>query len=290
MTAGRITQRTISDTALRGLQGNLGRMQKLQEQLSSGRRVSTPSDDPSATVSSMTLRSRRASDEQYLRNIDTSTGRLTVTDNTLTQLSDRLRAVRDLVIQARNGALGQAGLSGVSANIQAVRAEIVDLYNTTYLDRPLFGGTVPGSAAIDSSGAYIGDDGAVEARITPDAVIRIDVAGTAVGADTVPGDLDTIAANVVGGLVGDADLATIDAALSRVATALGDVGARSERVSQTRTVVDSHRLDLTSRISVNEDVDLPEAIMNLEAQKVGYQAALASAAKIQQISLVDFLK
>lgn len=290
MSAGRITQRTISDTALRGLQGNLTRLQKLQQQLSSGRRVSAPSDDPSATVSSMTLRSRRAADEQYLRNIDLATGRLVVTDNALTQISDRLRAVRELIIAARNGGLGLESLSGLAANVRAVRAELLDLYNTTYLDRPVFGGTVPGLAAVAADGSYLGDDGAVEVRITNDAVVRVDVPGTTVGADAVPVVVDQIAANVAAGLAGDADLQALDAELSKVATALGEVGARSERVSQTRNIVDSHRLDLTSRISVNEDVDLPESIMNLEAQRVGYEAALQSAAKIQQISLVDFLR
>lgn len=290
MGTGRITQHTVADTALRGLQGNLSRMQRLQEQLSSGRRVSAPSDDPSATVSSMTLRSRRASDEQYLRNIDQAGGRLAVTDNALVQLSDRLRNVRELVIQARNGALGPESLAGISANVTAVRGEIVDLYNTTYLDRPVFGGTVKGVTAVDASGTYKGDGGAVEARISADALVRVDVAGTAVGADTVPAAFAAIAANIAAGTASDADLAVVDVALKQVATALGDIGARSERVNQTRSMVDSHRLDLTSRISVNEDVDLPEAIMNLEAQKVGYQAALQSAAKIQQISLVDFLK
>jgi flagellar hook-associated protein 3 FlgL len=287
---GRITQRTVASTALRGLQGNLTRMQKLQEQLSSGRRVSAPSDDPSATVSAMTLRSRRAADEQYLRNIDQATGRLTVTDNSLVQLSDRLRNVRELIITARNGALGNDSLAATSANVLAVRDEVLDLYNTTYLDRPIFGGTVKGMTTVDATGAYVGDNGAVEARISTDAVVRVDVAGSAVGADTVPAALQGVAANIAAGTVGDADLDAVDAALKQVLTALGDIGARSERVTQTRTMVDNHRLDLTSRISVNEDVDLPEAIMNLEAQKVGYEAALQSAAKIQQISLVDFLK
>jgi flagellar hook-associated protein 3 FlgL len=290
MPSGRITQRTISDTALRGLQGNLSRMQKMQEQLSSGRKVTTPSDDPSATVSSMTLRSRRAADEQYLRNIDLAIGRLTVTDNAVTQLSDRLREVRKLIIEARNGAIGTESLSGIAANVQAVNAEIVDLYNTTYLDRPIFGGTVNGVAAIDSTGTYVGDGGAVETRISGDALVRVDVDGTAVGADSMPAAITQIAANIAAGAASDADLLVMDAALSQVAKALGDVGARSERVAQTRNMIDSHRLDLTSRISVNEDVDLPESIMNLEAQRTGYEAALASAAKIQQLSLVDFLK
>jgi len=290
MSAGRITQRTISDTALRGLQGNLTRMQKLQEQLSSGRKVSVPSDDPSATVASMTLRSRRAADDQYLRNIDLATGRLTVTDNAVVQLSDRLREVRGHVIEARNGGLGAESLAGVAANVEAVRAEIIDLYNTTYLDRAVFGGTVSGLTAVDATGAYIGDTNPVDVRITSDALVRIDVQGPAVGADTVPAALSQVSAHIAAGVAGDSDLQVLDAALSQVATALGDIGARAERVNQTRAMVDSHRLDLTSRISINEDVDLPEAIMNLEAQRTGYEAALASAAKIQQISLVDFLK
>jgi flagellar hook-associated protein 3 FlgL len=238
----------------------------------------------------MTLRSRRTADEQYLRNMDTADGRLTVTDNALTQLSDRLRAFRDLVVTSRNGALGTESQAGIAANMSAIRDEVLDLYNTTYLDRPIFGGTITGSTAVDSTGAYVGDNGPVEARISGDALVRIDVTGQAAGADTVPGALAQVATNVLAGGATDSDLGAVDAALTTVAQALGDVGARAARVSQTRDLIDSHRLDLTSRISVNEDVDMPEAMMNLSAQQVGYQAALQSAAKIQQISLMDFLK
>ena len=289
--SNRITQRSVADVALRGLQSNLSRMQNLLQQLSSGKAISRPSDDPSGTVSAMTLRSRRTADEQYLRNIDQGIGRLTVTDNALTQLSDRLRSIRELVIQSRNGAIGASSQGAISAQIQAVGGEINDLYNTTYLDRPIFGGTAPGQTALDATGAYIGNDGAVQARISADAVVRVDITGTAAGAATVPSMIATVAANVVSPTgASDTDLNNLDAALSQVAQALGDVGARSERINTTRTMVDSHRLDLTSRISMNEDVDMPEAIMNLSAQQVGYQAALQSAAKIQQVSLVDFLK
>jgi len=291
VSSSRITQRTIADTALRGLQTQLTRSQLLQQQLSSGRRVSQPSDDPSATVSSMTLRSRREADEQYLRNMDTATGRLTVTDNALTELSDRLRNFRDLIVQSRNGGLGPESQGGIAANMNAVRDEVLDLYNTTYLDRPIFGGTITGQTAVDPSGTYLGDDAPVAVRISTDSVVRVDVSGKAAGADTLPGVLAQVAANVTSPTgATDADLTALDNALSTVAQALGDVGARSARVSQTHDLVDSHRLDLTSRISVNEDVDMPEAMMNLSAQQVGYQAALQSAAKIQQVSLVDFLK
>ena len=286
----RITQRTIADTALRGLQGNLSRLQQLQNQLSSGKQVSVPSDDPSATVTAMTLRSRRAADEQYLRNVDVASGRLGVTDNSLTQLSDRLRAVRDLVVQSRNGALSAESQTALAANASAIGQEINDLYNTTYLDRPIFGGTIQGQTVLDASGTYLGNDLPVEARISADASLRIDVSGRAAGADTVPGIISSITTNMTAGTATDADLEAIDGALAQVARAYGDLGARAARVDQTKNLVDSHRLDLTSRISNAEDVDMPEAMMKLSAQQVGYQAALQSAAKIQQVSLVDFLK
>jgi len=287
----RITQSTTSTSALRGLQAGLGRVQELQEQLSSGKRIAKPSDDPSGTAASMTFRAQHAADEQYLRNNDHARARLNVVDTTLTQLSDRVRAVRDLMVSSRNGAIGEESRAAIAANINAVREEIVSLYNTTYLDRPVFGGTVAGREALDAAGTYIGNEQPVQTRISTDATIRLDIKGTDAAADTLPATLTQIVANVASasGATG-ADFDALDAALSKLQRVLGDVGARAARVDQVRANVDSHRLDLVSRISENEDVDLPETIMQLQAQQVGYQAALGAAAKVLQTSLVDFLR
>lgn len=289
---GRITNRSLTETALRGLQGSLGRVQTLQQQLSSGKRVSQPSDDPSAAVSAMNFRSQRVADEQYLRNADGATARLNVTDNALTQLSDRLRAVRDLLIQSQDGAIGGESLVALSQQILSIKQEILDLYNTRYLDRPVFGGTVTGQNAVDAAGTYIGNDKPIETRVSRDAVVRVDVKGTDVAADTVPAIIDQLAADVAAGSSAgvNAGMVPLDAAMSKVLQSLGDVGARAARVDTARQLVDSQRLDLVAKISDNEDVDLPETIMNLQAQQVAYQSALGAAAKVTQVSLVDFLK
>jgi flagellar hook-associated protein 3 FlgL len=239
----------------------------------------------------MTFRSQRAAGEQHLRNIEQATGRLNVTDDALTSMSGRLRAVRELMIQSRSGAINGEARSALAAQIGAIRGEVVDLYNTRYLDRPVFAGTAPGSFAVDpASGTYVGDDGRVEARISRDATVRVDVPGTEVGADTVPELLTRIAGSVAAGAVTAADFDDLDASVSKVLQALGDVGARGARIGTTKAAVDATRLELTSRISMQEEVDLPETIMNLSAQQVAYQAALGAAAKIQQTSLADFLR
>jgi flagellar hook-associated protein 3 FlgL len=291
MTVTRITQRSIADTTMRGLQGNLARLQRLQEQLSSGRRIDRPSDDPSGTASAMTFRSQRVAAEQHLNNIDQAVGRLDVTDEALVTISSRLRAARENMVASRSGALNTEARLALSAQVSAIRSEVVDTYNTRYLDRPVFGGTSPGSVAVDpSTGQYLGNDAPVETRISRDATVRVDVAGTAVAADTVPDLLARIAGNISGGGVTAADYDELDAALSKVVQALGDVGARGARIERTKAAVDSARLDLTSRISENEEIDLPETIMHLQSQQVAYQAALGAAAKIQQTSLADFLR
>jgi flagellar hook-associated protein 3 FlgL len=289
---GRITQSTMATTALRGLQSSLGRVQDLQNQLSSGKRVNAPSDDPAATAAAMTFRSQRAADEQYLRNADIATARLNVTDNALTQLSAQLNSIRDVVVQSQNGSIGSNSLAALSQQVQASRQDVIDLYNTRYLDRPVFGGTVQGSVAIDNSGTYIGDEGDVSVRISGDSMVRTDVKGTAVDANSVPAMLDQLASDIAAGNTAGVQngLDSLDASLSKVQQALGDVGARENRVDTTRSLVDSARLDLTSKISDNEDVDLPETIMNLQAQQTAYQSALGAAAKITQVSLIDFLK
>jgi len=290
MTA-RITQSMISSTALRGLQGNLSRVQQLQQQLSSGKQISTPSDDPSGTAAAMTLRSQRAADDQYLRNIDQVNGRLSVTDTTLTTLSDRIRSVRETMVASRNGALSTDSRAALAKQVDALRDEITSLYNTTYLDRPIFGGSVQGQAALDPTGAYIGDNAPVTARISRDAVVRTDVTGPEAAADVLPALLTQISADI-NSTTGatSADFTQLDAAMSTVQQALGDIGARQSRVDATKSIVDSQQLDFTSRISAVEDIDMPKTIMNLQAQQIGYQAALGSAAKMLQTSLVDYLK
>lgn len=288
----RITHGMTATRSLRGLQGSLGRVQDLQEQLSSGKRLFRPSDDPVAAAASMRMRSAKQADDQYQRNSDQAQGRLAVTDSALQALSDRVRSVRELMVASNNGSLNGAGRAALANQVTSLREEVLGLYNTTYLDRPVFGGSVQGVRAVDpATGGYLGNDAAVEVRISADATLRIDVAGTAVAADTLPATLTAIAASVGSASgAGASDFAALDGAFSQVQRALGDVGARATRLENTRSTVEGHRLDLVSRISENEDVDLPEAIMNLQAQQVGYKAALGATAKVLQTSLLDFLR
>jgi flagellar hook-associated protein 3 FlgL len=289
----RVTTRSSTTATMRGLESSLNRVQKLQNQLSSGRQVERPSDDPAATVSSMKLRSQKRADEQYLRNIDDARGRLSLADDALTSLSSQIRRAQDLLTNSRDAALSDDSRAAISAELTEIRKSMIDTYNARWIDRPVFGGTINGQNAVDpATGDYLGNDAPIAARVSRDVTMRMDVEGTDAAADVLPGIIaraaNDVASDNQASIAADQD--ELADALSMVLRALGDVGARASQLETSEQNVDSERLDFVSRISANEDVDLPYTIMNLQTSQIAYQASLGAAAKVMQTSLLDFLR
>lgn len=286
----RISQRMLVNTALNGLNANITRNQQLQEQLSSGRLVSRPSDDPAAATNSMVLRSQQRLQNQYLTNIDDAEGRLATAGSALQDLVSSINAVKDLVVNVNDSGLGGPSRSAIAAEIQEIRNSVVDTYNTTWRNRPVFGGTVQGSKAVDANGNYIGNEKQLVARIDRDVTLRTDVSGQAAAADKLPALLDKMVADIGNGDAITDDQDQLDNILNQVLTTIGDVGARGTQVDATKTRVTAGQLDLRGRIAQNEDVDLPKAILELQASQVAYQASLGAAGKVLQTSLLDYLR
>jgi flagellar hook-associated protein 3 FlgL len=291
MLGNRISQRMLVNTALNGLQANISKNQQLQEQLSSGRLVTRPSDDPAAATYSMLLRSQQTLQNQYLTNIDDAAGRLNTADAALQAIVTSVNRVKELVVNINDSGLGAPSRSAITSELSEIRKSVIDTYNTTWHNRPIFGGTVQGTAAIDSNGTYIGNEKQMLARIDRDVTIRTDVSGSAAGADTLPGLLTTMIDDITNNSPNlGADQDQLDSVLHSVLNTIGDVGARAGQVDTTKTRVTSENLDVKSRISENEDVDLPKAILELQASQVAYQASLGAAGKVLQTSLLDYLR
>lgn len=294
MSYTRVTQNSSAWLTLSSLQKNLRDMQKTQIQLSDGRVVQAASDDPAATAAAMQQTSRKSAGNQYLKNVEYASSRLGITDNTLSGLVTGMQSIRNLMVQAQNGSMTDAALVALGDQITELQTEMVDLYNTTYLGHQLFGGTAaPGDVVAGSPGSYTytGDDQPVYSRISKTATVDVSVAGRDIGADTVPDLLTQAAAHVsAGDSAGIAtDLDSLDAALDGIVAALGDVGARVNRVTNTKHLVQAQVDDATSQISNSLDLDTAEAVVRLQQQQNSYQAALAVTSRVLTKSLVDYL-
>jgi flagellar hook-associated protein 3 FlgL len=292
----RVTQQSISRSSLANLQANLNRSAKLQEQMTSGKLLNRPSDSPTGTVTSLSLRSQISAQEQYAANAQDGSAWLDTQDTALQSVNDSLGRVRDLTVQASNsGALDANARRGIAAEITALRDNLTGLANTTYLDRPIFGGTTAGGRAFDATTYdYIGDSGTVTRRVDDRTRVSVGADGSTVfgsGSSSVFALLDQLASDVVNNPSAlSTGLSALDGRMGTVMNALTDVGARTNQLEQARGAATDKALDLRSTLSGVEDIDLPSVIIDMQLQQSTYQAALSATAKAIQPTLMDFLK
>lgn len=294
---GRVTQRMMVDNSLASLQSGLGRLEKLHEQLSTGRVLNRPSDSPTDTTTAMRLRSSLSDRTQYARNAEDGQAWLNLADQTLRDVNDRLRRARDLGLQgASSGGNDQASRAALAAEVDQIRKGILAAANTTYLDRPIFGGVTTGSEAFhldpttDAVG-FAGQTGEVKRAVGDGVKIAVNVDGEQVFG-SVFADLANLSAALQSG-----DVATINDGLQalkdaqdRIGASLSDIGAREDRVDTALQNAKDGELSVKNSLSNVENVDIVEATVQLQLQEVAYQTSLAATAKVIQPSLWDFLR
>ncbi len=296
MPAYRVTEKSVAANVLVGLQGNISRLGDIQQRLSGGKEISRPSDSPTGAVVAMQYRSDIALTKQYGRNADDGTGWLGTADTALTSVVEQVRRVRDLVLQGMSSGSGGTpeARQGIATEVDGIRNATIGEANSTYLNRPIFGGTTTGAVAYDTNGVYAGDAGTVMRTVGGNQKVRVDTGGQAVFG-TGSNQLFTVLADVANHLRTDptqlgADLDRLDQVSQKLQSGLSAVGARYNQVAHARQSADDHLLSLTSQLSDVEDIDLPKTMTDLQLQQTAYQAALAAGARVVQPSLVDFLR
>ena len=295
MALTRITQNMMMDRSYNAMQTGLNRLAKTQEQLSTGRVLNRPSDSPTDTTSAMRIRASLADQKQYARNVDDGIGWLGQIDNTLTSISGQLRKAKELGLEGANAASGPQARQALAVEVEQIRKNLIDAANASYLGRPVFGGVVNGEKAYDDNGTFVGLPGEVSRTVARGVKVPVNVDGPAVfgpdGANLFD-DLAELAASLKSGdmsaLKGNLD--DVDADLTRVASVLGDVGARYNRLERASQAAMELTLSLTSSLAQVENVDLAKATMDLKLNEVAYQAGLAATARLVQPSLSDFLR
>jgi len=297
----RVTQLSMSRTTMVGLQDNLNRLQRSQEQLSSGRRLNRPSDSPVDTVSAMQLRADKQRSEQYDRNIDDGLAWLGTADKALTVANERVTRVRQLVVSGLNATNGATERQALAAEVDQVRSGLISTANTQYLGKPVFAGTQSTSYAFDPvTGAYAGNGGAVKRAVSSDpgsGTVAVNVPGTdAFGSllsdEASGGILAGVSAALRSGNTAalSAALTALDASATTMSGAHSLVGARYNRLETVQAQATAHMDAVTTSLSDAENVDLAKAILDVQLQQTAYQASLGVAAKIIQPSLMDFLR
>ena len=296
----RITQRAVALTSLQGLNRNLDAVSQLQQQLTSGKQISRPSDSPIGTNRAMQTRGDQAAVAQQARNITDAQSWLDQSSSTLETMLSQTRRVRDLTVQGLNtGASSNPSQQALATEVASIRESLLALANTSTQGRPLFGGVTSTGRAYETvgptAGTFIGDGSApVMRRVSDTESIRIDITGPeafGVGTDDLFAVVDRIATDLVADPTAlEGHLEALDTVMQGMLSTVADVGSRATRIETLQQINSDRALSLTSQLANTEDIDMPETIMRLQMVQVGYEAALAATAKALTPSLLDYLR
>lgn len=160
----RISTLQAFNNGVAGLQRNYANVTRTQEQISTGNRILTPADDPVASVRLLQLEQQQNVLNQYAENLTAAKNSLTQEEVSLNSANTILQRVRELAVQAGNGALSSKDRASIAAELQECEDELLGVMNTRnargeYLFAGFQGKTQPFVRQADGSYAYQGDEG-----------------------------------------------------------------------------------------------------------------------------------
>jgi flagellar hook-associated protein 3 FlgL len=298
----RVTEGMISATILNNIQLGKQRLDQLQQEISTGLKVSTPGDDPVAAQQVLQLKGALQDGTQYARNITTGNAWLTQADSSMDEMGNVVTRAMEIAQEMASGTNTATDRASAASEVQQLKDQLIQLGNSQVAGKYIFGGFVSDKPPFDTAtGAYVGTDDAVNMEVDRGTYVAIGYSGGKLlrggtppgssGADvigTLNNLITALSSNDTAGIQGT--LPALDASQDQILAARADVGARMNRVQNASDNLDSMKVSLNAVISDNQNADLAQVASDLVSQQTAYQAALAASAKTSQLSLLDYLK
>ncbi|MFZ3102708.1 MAG: flagellar hook-associated protein FlgL [Desulfitobacteriaceae bacterium] len=294
----RITNNMLSQNLLRNLESSQGKIADLQNQLSSGLRITKPSDDPVGIQNALRMKSNISAVEQWKNNADEALSFMNTTDSTLSGMTSMLQRVRELTVEGANGTLAVADKKAVADEVYQISEQLKMMANTQVGSKYIFSGTQTNLELVKSDGTWQGNNQAIMFEVGNNLSLPISVNGQTLfktPSTGVPGILDTLSNLSTALKTDDATgiqdaLKNIDGNIDNVLAIQADLGARTNRVTAIRDQLDSTSINLQTNLSSILDADMAKTITDFTNKQNTYKAALSVGAQIIQTSLVDFMR
>lgn len=174
----RISSLQAFNNGVNGLQRNYASVTRTQEQISSGKRILTPADDPVASVRLLQLDQQEALLSQYKDNLTAAKNSLTQEETTLNSVVNVLQRIRELTVQAGGGALSGEDRKSIAKELGERENELLNLMNSRnaqgdYLFSGYLGKTQPFLRNPDGTYSYQGDEGQRSLQVANSTTVAI---------------------------------------------------------------------------------------------------------------------
>ncbi|MCC5913839.1 MAG: flagellar hook-associated protein FlgL [Balneolaceae bacterium] len=296
----RITQKTLFGNFMRDINKNRAEMGRLQSDLSSGKAVRVPSQDPVSFQRSRIIEENIRKEGQYQNNLSSGLRQARLTSESLDNTIDRLIDVKQIMVQGANDSSNEKLRANMADEIAGIRDNMVDNLNLSYGDRYLFAGTNSGNAPFAVNGAGPGgvenNSNGTPPQIQAGDGVRIDVSIS--GAElraTDNGDLFEILGNVeealrnndqeaVNQLIGD-----LEGTIEHAATLNSRLGSNINRMEYMFEQYESSSITQKSDVSSMVDTDYAQAFSDLQRTQVAFESAMAVHSTMFGNTLLDYL-
>ncbi|TQR43741.1 flagellar hook-associated protein FlgL [Paenibacillus popilliae] len=295
----RVTPSMMHLQMTRNIYNNLSRMDDRQLQLSTGKKLNKPSDNPVGITYSLRYRSDLSINDQFQKNADTAKSWLDYTDTVLNQVNDIVQRANELTVQAVNGTNPQEAMNAVNVEMGQIYDQIISLSNSQMNSKYIFNGQLTDVMPYDKSNAdkQTTDTAGIEYRFAEGAGLSINVTGMDVfgnpsDADNLFGVLQRLQDSLKAGNQDSArgELNQLKSRLAKINEVRSEVGAKTNRIDLISERLGNLEMNLTEMQAKVEDADMAETIMKLKQDESVYQASLATGARIVQTSLLDYLR
>ncbi|HTZ90376.1 MAG TPA: hypothetical protein VMA71_08545 [Alloacidobacterium sp.] len=262
--------------------------QQLTNEISSGTRVNSLSDDPVASGENVLLSSQLNLDDSFSQTENSTVGMLQVTDSTLGSVVSQLTQALSLATEGNNGTLNASDLQSISTQLSGIRDEVLSLANTTYMNQYIFsgsqGGTSPfslNSAVTPNTITYNGDSVTSYITTPNGQQIQTNVPGNQIFSNSTNNVLQTL-----NNLISDFSSGTASATAVSDTTALNSA---LNYVSQQRVIIDNSITQLQSAQSYTQTqaTQITSAQTNLMQTDVAQVSTQLSTAETQQAALTQ---
>jgi flagellar hook-associated protein 3 FlgL len=313
----RVTNSSTQRFVLESIQQSYSRLALYQRQVSSGKRIYVPSDDPVGQSRVLNYNSQTEKISQYMTNIDVALDEMQTTSNVMQNMLDRLATVKEIIVNASSDLTNPDALSLYGYQVEEILWEFVGYANTTVNGKYVFAGYETSTKPYDATdGAdpdtfidtvtYSGDTGQRKIEVNDGREITVNYVGDNTGAPGFAGifyDANAPIKDVFQFLMDlrdDLIAGDHSAVRSTHQTNISDytnhietlVGVQGVQIQELMTLRDSHDSDNNFKLGLKsdiEDVDAFDAFSSLSNQQVAYQVALQVGAKVVSLNLFDFL-
>jgi flagellar hook-associated protein 3 FlgL len=301
----RVTGNMMSNEIIQNLNIDLARLANANEEVSTGKRINRPSDDPQGTQQVVNINEALAGIDQYQRNASFVTNWTDASEGALSGVGTALQRANTLAIRAANDVtLNQQEKDTIADEVNSILEQLVSAGNTRLEGKSIFGGYQTSGDAFTTTVVggeitavtYSGDSGVDQVEIDQGLVVNKNVTGDNVfqpgaGVDVFQAliDLrDNLRANNTAGI--SAGITNTDQAHQQVVEQVSMLGNKTNTLEMAGENISAKKTGLVKLNSSLADADMPDAIVRLQTAQNVLDSALQSSARIlQQQTLADFL-